>query len=68
MGADEPIMQWIPLIKKIQDKRKGIVVDLKPSELDAFMEAVKPYGIYLCMDVTDEEEQKSIIEKLKKWK
>lgn len=68
MGADEPIMQWVPLIKKIQDKRKGIVVDLKPSELDAFMEAVNPYGIYLCMDVADEEQQKAIIEKLKKWK
>lgn len=68
MGADEPIMQWVPLIKKIQDHKKGVVVDLKPKELDMFMEAVNPKGIYLCIDTTIEEEQRAILKKLEKWK
>lgn len=68
VGVDEPIMQWVPLIKKIQSAGKGVVVDLKVSELDEFMDAVSPVGIYLCIASDDEEEQKEIIKSLLKWK
>ena len=68
MGMDEPIMQWVPLIKKIQDRKKGVVVDLKPAELDSFMDAVSPKGIYLCIDTSVEEEQRAILKKLERWK
>ena len=63
MAEDEPIMQWVPFIKKIQSRKKGVVVDLKPSELDAFMDAVRPEGIYLCIDTSVEEEQEAILKK-----
>ena len=32
VGDDEPIMQWVPLIKRIQQGGKAVVVDLKPAE------------------------------------
>jgi len=68
VGEDEAIMQWIPLIRKIQDMGKGVVVDLKPNELGAFMEVVGPRGIYLCIGSSSEEEELAILEKLTKWR
>lgn len=68
VAEDEPIMQWVPLIQKIQNAGKGVLVDLKVSELDDFMDAVSPLGIYLCIDSSDPEEQKTILNKLLKWK
>lgn len=68
VGEDEPIMQWIPLLKKIQSAGKGMVVDLKVEELDGFMDVMSPIGIYLCISSDDEEEQRGILNKLLKWK
>lgn len=68
MGDDTPILQWIPFIQKIQNHKKGVVVDLKPDELDAFMQAVDPKGIYLCIDVAEQTQQQEILEKLLRWK
>lgn len=68
VGADKPIMQWVPLIRRIQAAGKSAVVDLQPSELDAFMEAVRPEGIFLCVDEPTAEGQQAIINKLLKWK
>ena len=68
VGDDEPIMQWVPLIRRIQDRGKGVVVDLKPSELEAFMAAVKPRGIYLCIGASCEDEELAILRKLEAWR
>ncbi len=68
VGVDKPIMQWTNLIKKIQGKGKGVIVDLEPSELDEFMSEFKPNGIYLCINETNPEVQSAILDKLKTWK
>ncbi len=68
VGDDLPIMQWVPLIKKIQAAGKGVIIDLGKEELDPFMQAVKPQGIFLCINETDEKIQKSIITKLLNWR
>ncbi len=67
VGEDEPIMQWIDLIKKMQSAGKGIMVDLKLDELDDFMQEFSPEGIFLCIGESDPEIQKSIIKKIEKW-
>lgn len=67
MGNDTPIMQWIPLIKKIQQAGKSVVVDLKISELEPFMQEVKPQGILLCIEAAPGI-QPDIIKKVEKWK
>ena len=67
MGTDTPIMQWVPLIKKVQAAGKSLVIDLKVSELDSFMQEVNPRGILLCID-TDLDTQNEIIKKVQKWK
>ncbi|AQQ08594.1 Uroporphyrinogen decarboxylase (URO-D) [Sedimentisphaera cyanobacteriorum] len=68
VGEDEPIMQWLDLIKKMQDAGKGIMVDLKLHELDEFIQEMSPRGIFLCIGESEPEVQKSIIKKLEKWK
>ena len=68
LGKDEPIMQWVPLIKKIQSAGKGVVVDLKAKELESFINNVDPRGIYLCISSDDVQEQKDILHRLLKWK
>ncbi len=36
-GEDKPIMQWVPLVQKIQDAGKSVIVDLELDELVDFM-------------------------------
>jgi hypothetical protein len=67
MGLDTPIMQWVPLIKRVQAAGKSLVIDLQVSELDSFMKEVKPEGILLCIDA-DTDTQNKIMKKVAKWK
>lgn len=67
LGNDAPIMQWVPLIKKIQQAGKSVVVGLKKEELKEFMSEVSPKGIYLTMDASYDE-QESIVNLIKRWK
>ncbi len=67
MGLDAPIMQWVPLIKKVQAAGKSLVIDLQIYELEEFMNEVRPEGILLCINA-DINTQKDIIRKVLKWK
>lgn len=67
VGDDEPVMQWVPFIRKLQSQGKGVMVDLKPKELEPFMQEVDPRGIFLCISA-EEEIQGDIIKKVEKWK
>ncbi len=66
VGDDLPIMQWVPFIKQVQAKAP-IIVDLHKSELDAFMEAVAPEGIFLWVAADDEAEELELLKRVKKW-
>jgi hypothetical protein len=66
-GEGEPIMQWIDLIKKIQSKGKSAAVYLRDTELDAFIGAVLPKGIFLCVDTETEESHEDILKTVNKW-
>jgi hypothetical protein len=67
VGDDQPILQWVPLIKKIQKAGKSVVVDLEKSELNAFLEAVEPQGLFLCMASENEEEELAILKRITRW-
>ena len=66
VGNDLPILQWLPVIKKIQAAGKGVVVDLQLAELEAFIAAMKPDGLYLCLSA-EESIQPDILKRLEKW-
>ena len=68
VGNDEPIMQWVPYLKSILQAGKSIIIDLKKSELESFINAFdKPDGIMLCIASDDTEEQKAIIKRVERW-
>jgi hypothetical protein len=67
-GSTSPIMQWVELIRRIQAAGKSVVVGLQLSELEPFMEAVRPEGILLCIDEPERETQQAVIDRLLKWK
>jgi hypothetical protein len=66
VGDDLPIMQWVPLIKEIQ-ARRPVIVDLNKHELDDFMAAVRPEGIFLWVASDDEEEERALLKRVEKW-
>jgi hypothetical protein len=65
-GINEPIMQWHPLIKKIQEAGKSVIVELKIHELDEFIKKVDPTGIMLLLPA-EPSEQKDILERVSQW-
>jgi hypothetical protein len=66
VGDDQPIMQWVPLIKRIQ-ARRPVIVDLSKHELDDFMAAVEPEGIFLWVAADSEEEQQDLLRRVARW-
>ncbi len=67
VGEDRPILQWVPLIRKVQQAGKGVVVDLHLDELEEFISRVPPKGIYLCIDEADPLIQQRVLQRLLKW-
>jgi hypothetical protein len=49
VGNDLPIMQWLPLIKRMRAAGKSVVVDLQLAELEPFIAEMPPQGLYLCL-------------------
>lgn len=66
VGDDTPILQWLPVIKRIQAAGKGVVVDLQVSELESFISSMKPEGLYLCI-AAEEKDQEDIIKRVERW-
>lgn len=66
MGKDMPILQWLPLIKKVQAAGKSLVIDLQLAELEPFIENLDPRGLFLCI-AADEGLQPDIIRRVQKW-
>ena len=66
VGDDAPIMQWLPVIEKIQAAGKGVIVDLQLDELEPFIAATKPEGLYLCISAP-ESVQQDILKRLERW-
>jgi hypothetical protein len=66
MGKNLPILQWIPLIRKIQAAGKSVIVDLQPAELADFMRQVDPRGIMLWISA-EPTDQAEVLERVKRW-
>jgi hypothetical protein len=67
VADDLPIMQWTTLIQKIQHAGKSVVVDLQLDELDPFMDAIRPEGVFICVSTESEEQEHDVLRKLNKW-
>jgi hypothetical protein len=66
VGADLPILQWLHVIRRVQAAGKGVVVDVQLNELEPFIAAMRPDGLYLCIPA-EEKLQPEILRRLEKW-
>ncbi len=66
LAADWPILQWIPLLKRILAAGKSVLVDVPTEELDEFMDRLPPEGVFLCLGVREGEEQ-DILKRVERW-
>lgn len=67
VGDDQPIMQWVPLLKRMRQGGKSVVIDLTVSELEDLISSMPPDGLYLCIPSDDEDEQKAVLERVERW-
>jgi len=65
-GVDTPILQWVPLIRKIQEAGKSVIVDLKTEELDDFIQRVDRTGIMLWVDA-EPSCQSELLKRVSRW-
>lgn len=66
IARNQPILQWVPLIRSIQAAGKSVVVDLAPGELEPFLQQVDPAGIFLWVAAAPSE-QEAILDRVKRW-
>ena len=66
LGKDWPILQWVPLLRRIQAAGKSIVLDLPLEELEPFIECMRPEGLFLCVGV-DPGQEPAVIERVLRW-
>ena len=68
VGDDQPIMQWTPLLQRLQARGVPVIVDLHKAELDDFMAAMRPQGLFLWIAADSEDEELAIIRRLEQWR
>lgn len=66
VGDDEPLQQWVPLIRKIQNAGKSVVLDFKASELEGLISELKPEGLFLCISC-DQASHADILKRVARW-
>jgi hypothetical protein len=66
MGLDWPILQWLPLLKRILAAGKSVLVDVPLEELDEFMAQMPREGVFLCLGVEDGAESETL-KRIERW-
>lgn len=68
VGNDYSIMQWVPFIKGMQEKKVPVIVDLSKEDLNDFINVMDPRGLYLWIATESEDEEMAILKHVEKWK
>ncbi len=66
-GETDPVTKWVPLLQTIRSYGKSVYVYVSPQEMDAFLAAMPPEGVFIHCDTTDREVQEQVLKKIEKW-
>jgi hypothetical protein len=66
VGTDWPILQWVPLLKRVLAAGKALLVDVPPAELEEFIAQMPREGVFLCLGVPEGEEP-AFLKRLERW-
>jgi len=68
-ASNEGYQKWIKIYQKIQNKKKSLMLYLKPNEIDLVFETLRPEGVWLTIyDVENKEQADYILNRIKRWK
>lgn len=66
-GEDNSMLRWIPLLKKIQARKKSIHIEVNKNEVEPLLQELKPYGLMMRTECSNEEEAKELLKKVERW-
>ncbi|MBE2212852.1 MAG: hypothetical protein IAE82_03200 [Opitutaceae bacterium] len=66
LGQEWPIMQWLPLLRRVLGAGKSVLVDVPIEELDDFMAQMPREGVFLCVGVGEGMEP-SVLRRIERW-
>ncbi len=67
VNDEKPIARWIPLVRKLREHGKSVVLNVEAAEIPLLMEELEPEGIFLCTAAGSEAEQRGILDLLSRW-
>jgi hypothetical protein len=67
VGDDYPIMQWLSFIKDLQARDIPVIVDLSSEDVDDFIDAIGPKGLFLWVATQSEIEEIEILKRIERW-
>jgi hypothetical protein len=67
VGEDKSMLQWIPLLKRIQAKKKSIHIEVNKNEVEPLLKELSPYGLMMRTECSSEEEAQEFLKKVEKW-
>ena len=59
--AKEGVAKWIPIYKKIQAKRKSIIVYCRPNEVNFVLENLSPKGLLISTGCSSQQEAQQLL-------
>jgi len=65
--AHYPITQWIPLLKRIQDRNKCILITATAHEIETLLGELSPAGLMIGTACDSEDEAKALLGKVARW-
>jgi len=60
-------MQWLAFIKDLQARDIPVIVDLSMEDIDEFIEAMDPKGLFLWVATDDQQGEVDILTRIEKW-
>ena len=66
-GEGEPIMKWIPLLKRILSAGKSVLVSFKQEEFGQVIDALPPKGVFLNVAAETDADADAMVSMVEKW-
>ncbi len=65
--AHSPILQWVPVIKRIQAKNKCVQIYIQPAEVEPILREVSARGLKLDVPCDTEAQARDLLNKVAQW-
>jgi hypothetical protein len=63
-AGHEEILQWLPLIRRVQAARKGVAISLRPDEVNPLLDELRPEGLFLSVQCPTEADARALLERV----